>query len=59
MKDEILIKILETIIGRLFNIENCGGDWNPECADIPSDSCAGCCRGKELLANLQLMEEAK
>lgn len=46
--------ILAEIIRKLYDIENCTGDWNPECEDILSNGCVNCCRGRKLLEKIKI-----
>ena len=48
-----MIEILEKIIEKLYDVENCTGDWRADCIENDSNSCIACCQGIEMLEKLK------
>lgn len=54
-----LKEIFAEVIKKLYDIENCDGNWKKECHNIPSVKCQDCCEGVALLLQLALVNDQK
>lgn len=48
-----MIEILEKIIKKIYFVESCKSEWNPECLDNRASLCESCCEGIEMLEKLK------
>jgi hypothetical protein len=49
----MITEILEQIIKKLYDVENCAGDWKAICIEGDAKECIVCCKGIELLEKLK------
>lgn len=51
------IEVIIKMIGKIYFVEACGGDWQPDCKDILSSGCVSCCNGHELIEEFKKRED--